>query len=503
MGASISCFEGSGGERIAFVAEHWRDSAEFGAGTASPAVGGALRRLILVGNAGLARELRARLPSHWHLTVVAPSPEISVADGSVDVYPGDGTSAVVLERAGVAEARVVIAALTDQRANLEVCRLARERFAVPQVLTLVDSVGAAEAFGELGVETVVASAAMATALRNRLERSSLALEGVGLGEGEILQITLHPSSPAIGRALRSFSPQDWTVASVFREGRLLIPHGDTVLAAGDRLLLIGLPQVLPAVGEYLRLGRTRFPLPYGTDVLALADGELDQAAREELEQLAAAARLSRIVVHVTVPDEGGSQGPGAAGRLVLQRREGRALDVLPELLRRRECGCLCLVGSAAHGPHRPGRDRLLRAATRQTDRPVLLLRRSAPYRRILFPLASEIGSRAAADVAFDLSEIMQLPLTVLTIAAAAGDGEHGQSDWRWFSELADERRRPIENDKVVGNPLRQVLQQATRHDLAVLGVTKPGRAGLLRPEPLVYLAERLPGSTMIVPDTSR
>lgn len=463
----------------------------------------AIRRLILVGNDGLARELRSRLPSHWYLTLVSPGPVSPVADDSLNVYAGDGTSALVLERAGVAEARVVIAALADQRANLEVCRLARERFGVPQVLTLIDGVEAADAFGEIGVETVVASAAMATALRNRLERSSLALEGVGLGEGEILQITLHPSSPVIGRALRSFSPQDWTVASVFRDGRLLIPHGDTVLAAGDRLLLIGLPQVLPAVGEYLRLGRTRFPLPYGTDVLALVDGVLDRAASEELEQLAAAAQLSRIIVHVAGPEDGGSQGPAAASRLVRQQSEGRVLDLLPELLRRRECGCLCLVAGPTHSPRRKGRDRLLRATMQQAERPVLLLRRSAPYRRVLLPLAAELGSRAAADVAFDLSEILQLPLTALSITAAPREGSQEQTDLRWFAELADERRRPVEVDNVLGNPLRQVLQRTTRHDLVVLGVTRPGRAGLLRPEPLIYLAERLPCSTMIVPETRR
>lgn len=474
-------------------------TSEPGAGTpptATPAAGAATRQLLIIGDAALADELRSRLPAHWRLTLITENAAATATSERYRVVAGDGTSALTLERAGIRETRVVVAAMTDRQANLEICRLARERFEVPHLLALTASADDAAPFRQFGAEVVVIGAAMATALRNRLERSSLALEGVGLGEGEILQITLHPSSPAIGRALRSFSPQDWTVAAVFRNGRLIIPHGDTVLEGGDLLLLIGQPDVLPAVGEYLRLGRTRFPLPYGSDVLALADGAPAEGALAELEHLAAAAQLSRIAIHLAgaaAPSEGGAPKP-SGGRLVMQPRNRPAVEVLPELLGRRDCGCLCLL---AGGKGRRGQSALLRAALQQARRPLLLPRQSAPYRRILLPLAPELGSKAAADVAFDLGEMLDVPVTALVIAAASANSEAVET--RWLLELADERRRPASLETAPGNPLRQTLRHAGKHDLVALGAPRAGRSGVFRPDPLVYLAERLPCTTVIVP----
>ena len=255
------------------------------------------RTLLLVGDEVLAAELRARLPDHWQITLVTAAHGCR-SEAGLQVHVGDGTSALVLERAGISATRVLVAALEDAKANLEVCRLGRQRFDVPQVHALVESASRAAAFRELGVEPIIVGAAMATALRNRLERASIALDGVGLGEGEILQISVHPSSPAIGRALRSFSPQQWTVAAVFRSGALIIPHGDTVLEAHDSVLLIGLPHVLPAVGEYLRVGRTQFPLPYGVGLVALADGVPAAPLLREVAALAAAARLNDVPLYV-------------------------------------------------------------------------------------------------------------------------------------------------------------------------------------------------------------
>jgi trk system potassium uptake protein TrkA len=65
-----------------------------------------------------------------------------------------------------------------------------------------------------------------------------------MGEGtvNVTELVLPADSPAIGKPLAASGlPRDALVASVVRGPRAIIPRGDTVLAAGDRLVLVTLP----------------------------------------------------------------------------------------------------------------------------------------------------------------------------------------------------------------------------------------------------------------------
>ena len=86
-------------------------------------------KAIVVGAGGTTRDLLRRLGDLWEISVV--DLDVRRLDGAASVRPieaihGDGSSRVVLERAGIAEADAVVAATNDDDVNLEVCRLARE-----------------------------------------------------------------------------------------------------------------------------------------------------------------------------------------------------------------------------------------------------------------------------------------------------------------------------------------------------------------------------------------
>lgn len=65
---------------------------------------------------------------------------------------------------------------------------------------------------------------------------------------EVLELEVQPHSLLDGRAIGEVSwPHDSLVASVQRGGRLLIPHGDTRLRAGDHLAVVVAPEDVPAL----------------------------------------------------------------------------------------------------------------------------------------------------------------------------------------------------------------------------------------------------------------
>jgi len=59
------------------------------------------------------------------------------------------------------------------------------------------------------------------------------------GAAHLVEITLADDSPADGIAIADLEfPRDAVVVAVVRDGRLIVPRGDTVLLTGDEVLVL-------------------------------------------------------------------------------------------------------------------------------------------------------------------------------------------------------------------------------------------------------------------------
>jgi chloride channel protein, CIC family len=55
----------------------------------------------------------------------------------------------------------------------------------------------------------------------------------------VFEVTVQENSLAIRKKIQDIQwPHDSIVASIRRNGRLIVPHGDTELKAGDRLIIV-------------------------------------------------------------------------------------------------------------------------------------------------------------------------------------------------------------------------------------------------------------------------
>lgn len=160
------------------------------------------------------------------------------------VLHADGSRPSVLEEAGAPEADVLIAATPRDPDNLLTCQIAERRFGVPRTLALVGDPDNLDVFPKLGVRNVVSL----TDLVSKLIEDRTAAEEISnltiMGEGavNVTELVLPGDSPALGKPLADVGlPRDALVASVVRNGTAIIPRGDTVLAAGDRIVLVTLP----------------------------------------------------------------------------------------------------------------------------------------------------------------------------------------------------------------------------------------------------------------------
>jgi len=174
----------------------------------------------------------------------------------ITVVHGDACETDVLEHAGISSADLTIAATGDDEDNLVVAMLAKH-FGCDKVFARINHPKNEWLFTkEFGVDVPVSSTSMML---------SLVEKEVGFGDlvtllrlqadnVSIEEITLPQSASAVGKTLMEVPlPENCHVMAIITpDGGLTIAKGDTVLSAGDELLLIsdGMhdPEVCTALG---------------------------------------------------------------------------------------------------------------------------------------------------------------------------------------------------------------------------------------------------------------
>ncbi|HEY7348903.1 MAG TPA: NAD-binding protein [Ktedonobacterales bacterium] len=509
--------------------------------THSAAIGENHRRRVLIAGAGrTGRRLAERLIEHWSVILLdtrqegleaahqalalspisSPSPPSlsDVADrlDRLICVTGDATSRLALERAGAGDIDCLVATCSDDVTNLEICRLARDHFSVSLLAAVVREADLLPQFQALGVQTVLMDTSLAVALANRIEPAFQVSEELGLGHGELMELTIPASSPVLGRPLRAFAADHWLIAAVYRQGRLIIPHGQTRLQEHDHILLVGSPLLLPGVADYLRLGRAQFPYPYGARLAVVLEKSSQAAytAIHEARALAEHSAAEEMDFLVWGDEKRWKQWEERLVKLLEVPQEGlskpffyRSPDVLSQ-----QWGCLVVPPQRSGWSRRFGwRRTLLDDALAYTHKPVLIARSSAPYRQVAALIqgngaeTGEAGSLRALRAALAVGSALKLEVRALAVTAPAFiAGEMITTTRQEIDQamltLAATYHMRVERQHLTGNPIREVQARLDPHDLLVVRVPRRVRASFFRPDVGRYLALRASCSVLVVPD---
>src|SRR4029450_12643674 len=157
------------------------------------------------------------------------------------VQCGDATELWVLERAGIQRADLVVAVTGDDEDNLLICQVAKEKYLCERIIARCNNPRNLTHFSLLGIQPAVS----ATDLILRLIEHEVPKYGLvhllDLPEErlEIIELIVGDGSPASGRAVKDLGlPDGSLVISILREGGGFVPSGDSVIEAGDEVLLV-------------------------------------------------------------------------------------------------------------------------------------------------------------------------------------------------------------------------------------------------------------------------
>ena len=169
------------------------------------------------------------------------------------VINGSGTEIDVLNEAGAEKADVIVSATSDDAVNLMVCELAR-MLGIQRRITLSQNPKHEEIFKEVGVEEIIyPSRTIAKYIRNLILRPGVKSVLTTMQDADIIEITLPEDALVVGKEIREIGmPEGSTIAAIHRDGELIIPRGNTVLKAGDKLTILAKLGVVEKVANMMK-----------------------------------------------------------------------------------------------------------------------------------------------------------------------------------------------------------------------------------------------------------
>lgn len=154
---------------------------------------------------------------------------------------GDSSDAGVLKEAGANRADVLVACMGKDEDNLVTCQMAKHLFMVARTIARVNDPTNEELLRSLGIDATINSTRLIDALIEREVDAEMLVPLFSLGAGklEIVQTAIPDDSPVAGKPLKSVAlPKDCLIISVIRGGDPLVPAADTVLQAGDGVVVL-------------------------------------------------------------------------------------------------------------------------------------------------------------------------------------------------------------------------------------------------------------------------
>lgn len=201
----------------------------------------------------LARELIAK--EHEVTLIESSRSRYLVVEEELEhaVQYGDATELWVLERAGIQRADLVIAVTGDDEDNMLVCQVAKEKYLCERIIARVNNPRNLNHFKLLGIQPAVSATDLILRLiEHEVPRYGLvhllALEEERL---EIIELEVADDSPVAGLRVSDVSlPEGSLIISVLREGGGFVPKADTVIEAGDEVLLVLDPGLEDSITAY-------------------------------------------------------------------------------------------------------------------------------------------------------------------------------------------------------------------------------------------------------------
>ena len=214
------------------------------------------RRVIIVGGGNIGLSLARMVEedqSHVHMKLIEIDKKraefVAQTLRRTVVIHGDALDTDVLEEVNAKQTETVIAVSNDDEVNILGSLLAK-RFGCERAVTLVNKTSYAPLIDSLGIDTVVSPRVItvSTILQHVRRGRIRSVHSVNEGFGELIEVEALETTSLVGVPIRQAKlPVGVLVAALVRGDAVIIPRGDTVIRAGDLVMIFAATEAVKKV----------------------------------------------------------------------------------------------------------------------------------------------------------------------------------------------------------------------------------------------------------------
>ncbi|NHN64169.1 Trk system potassium transporter TrkA [Haloarcula sp. JP-Z28] len=205
-------------------------------------------QVVIVGAGQVGLNIAASLSENHDVVVIDTSPEkVEQLTYSIDVLAieGDGTSLETLQGASIAEADMLIASTDDDETNLVTCGTAKtvsDAFTIARVRNEIFFNTWELSEGAFGVDFMVSTNLLTADNIARIVGlpAAVDVETYSGGLVQMAEFELMEENELVGQTVAEADQfEALTFAAIARDEDIIIPDGDSLIEAGDRVIIIG------------------------------------------------------------------------------------------------------------------------------------------------------------------------------------------------------------------------------------------------------------------------
>ncbi|WP_305042972.1 Trk system potassium transporter TrkA [Geoalkalibacter sp.] len=216
-----------------------------------------LRRAFILGGGSIGLQIAQRLEAlHFNVRLIdrdeARCEYLASKLRRSMIIHTDGTDIRTLSDEGIEGADVFMAVTGNDEDNI-LCSLLAKKHGAKRALALINKPEYLNLAPSLGIDACVSPrlAAGAVILKHVRRGKVLSLATVEGSNAEVLELQIGEDSPILGQPLKSLHfPRGAIIGAIVRDREYLIPTGDTVLRALDRVVVFTLPEALAKVESF-------------------------------------------------------------------------------------------------------------------------------------------------------------------------------------------------------------------------------------------------------------
>ena len=206
------------------------------------------------GNAGraIAREL---LSNGHQVLLIDKNPKALKMESvpNAEWLLADACEITTLDKAGLDQCQVLVAATGDDKVNLVASLLAKTEYGVPRVVARVNHPKNEWLFdSSWGVDVAVSTPRIIAALVEEAVSVGdvVRLFSIKSGEANLVEITLPDNSKCVGKSVSEVTlPKDVSLAALIRDRHVIPPSAHEVFAAGDELIFVASSEAEPLIKD--------------------------------------------------------------------------------------------------------------------------------------------------------------------------------------------------------------------------------------------------------------